>query len=259
MRKRSSRLRPPALGAAVLLALLLHSAPEYARAGGFACADLDTVLAAHVHGEVVDYGALRADPGPLRRFLARTRDAEPDGWPPEAQIAFWVNVYNARVLDGVIRRPGLGSVLDPGKVLGVPTLAFFREKRVTAGEERSLDDIEHGILRGRFSEPRIHFVLNCASRSCPPLPPRALRGDSLEAALRAATAGFLTDTARNRVPPSGPLELSHVFKWFRGDFEKSAGSVQGFLVRHWPGEPPPDLATRRIRWLDYDWSLNGHW
>jgi hypothetical protein len=187
--------------------------PALAFAERFSVADLDTVLDRHLRNGRVDYGALRSDPGPLRRFLARAESADPSHWPRDMQIAFWVNVYNARVLDEVIRRPGLESVLDVGKILGIPTLAFFRERRHSGGRSLSLSDIEHRILRERYDEPRIHFVLNCASVSCPPLPPRALTADSLEGQLRAATAEFLADTTRNLVPPGGPVELSQIFKW----------------------------------------------
>ncbi len=169
-----------------------------------------------------------------------------------------MNAYNARVLGGVIRRPGLESVLDVGKRLGIPTLGFFRERRLTAGEERSLDDIEHRILRARYGEPRVHFVLNCASVSCPVLPERALTGATLEADLESATRRFLADTTRNRIDPERGLWLSAIFKWYAEDFRKAAGGPQAFVERHWPGAGrfARDLPVRHLR---YDWSLNGSW
>ncbi|MGH7729965.1 MAG: DUF547 domain-containing protein [Candidatus Eiseniibacteriota bacterium] len=236
----------------------IPAAAGLARAGSFSHAALDTVLARVLRDGRVDYGALARDHADLDRYLAAVAAARPDDWPREEQIAFWVNAYNARVLDGVIRRPGLKSVLDVRRVLGVPTLGFFREERITGGARRTLDDIEHRILRARFPEPRLHFVLNCASVSCPLLPERALAAATLEADLEAATRRFLADSTRNRIDPGGRLRLSPIFKWYEGDFRQAAGSVVAFVARYLPGGAaiPPDT---RIDFLDYDWSLNGSW
>jgi hypothetical protein len=148
-------------------------------------------------------------------------------------------------------------VLDVGKVVGVPTLGFFRRRAVTGGAPRSLDDIEHRILRARFREPRLHFVLNCASTSCPVLPERALTAATLEADLERATRRFLADTTRNRIAPGAPLLVSSIFKWYGEDF-REGGGVAAFVARHGPG-PGTIAPDAPVRFLDYDWSLNGSW
>jgi hypothetical protein len=246
----------PAFACATLVALAVT--PSGGGAASVPVAPLDSVLIRFVREGRVDYRGLARDPGSLRRFLDSTREARPPGHPRAEQIAFWVNAYNARVLDGVIRRPGLASVLDPGKVAGVPTLGFFRERRRTAGRMLSLNDIEHEILRAGFREPRIHFVLNCASVSCPVFPERALTGATLEATLDAATRRFLADRTKNRLAADGRLELSSIFKWYEEDFRSAAGSVPAFVARYWPA-PGRVTATTTLRVLDYDWSLNGSW
>lgn len=259
------------LAAALLVALAAPPRPASAQSGAGAPADsiaatpvrfshaaLDSVLARFLRGGRVDYGGLSRDHGTIDRYLSALAAADPEGWPREEQIAFWVNAYNARVLDGVIRRPGLKSVLDVGKKIGIPTLGFFREKRPTAGGDRSLDDIEHRILRARFQEPRVHFVLNCASVSCPVLPARALTGARLESDLETATRSFLADTTRNRIEPTRGLWLSAIFKWYGDDFRAAAGSVQAFIERHRP-EAERFSPGLRVRFLPYDWSLNGSW
>lgn len=244
-----------ALGVSLMIAL---PRPSSAATSQFSYAALDTVLSSHLHEGRVDYGALASDRGPLERFLAATREAHPDGWPREEQIAFWANVYNARVLDGVIRRPGLKSVLDVGKTLGVPTLGFFRESGRSAGRELSLNDIEHEILRKGFHEPRVHFVLNCASESCPSLSARTLSGATLDSELNAAASAFLLDRTKNQIGPDSKLRLSSIFKWYREDFQQAAGSLQAFIQQHWK-ERGVIRADASVRFLDYDWSLNGHW
>lgn len=241
-------------GAAVLLGVVARPAS----AEPFSHAAFDTVLARVLREGRVDYGALAKDHADLDRYLAAVAAARPDPWPREEQIAFWVNAYNARVLDGVIRRPGLKSVLDVRKVLGIPTLGFFRERRATAGARRSLNDIEHRILRARYAEPRLHFVLNCASVSCPVLPERALTAATLEGDLESATRRFLADSTRNRVDPDGSVRLSQIFDWYADDFRAAAGSVSAFVRRHWPGPEPPEPERFRGH-LKYDWALNGSW
>lgn len=242
-----------------LVALALVAASRANAAGGeFSYAAFDTVLIRHLASERVDYGALARDRAPLERFLSSTRDARPAAWARNDQIAFWVNVYNARVLDGVVRRPGLKSVLDVGKVVGVPTLGFFREKFFVAGRELALNDIEHEILRKGFHEPRVHFVLNCASASCPSLPARALSGATLDSTLDAAASAFLADRSKNPVVSGSDLRLSSIFKWYRSDFESAAGSLAAFLQRH-ANRGDAVLDGALIHFADYDWSLNGHW
>jgi hypothetical protein len=240
-----------------MMLAFLPVAPAPAGSEVIAVASFDSVLAHHLRDGRVDYAALARSPGALERFLADAATAEPERFGREEQMAFWINVYNARVLEGVIRRPGLGSVLDPGKVLGVPTLAFFRERARTARKDRSLNDIEHGILRAQFADPRVHFVLNCASASCPELPPRAVTAADLDSVLEAARDRFLADSRHNRVA-GNTIELSSIFKWYAKDFEAEAGSVRAWVARHWRG--PETIATvGPVRYLPYDWSLNGSW
>ena len=244
------------LAAATLAAAAPSAPPAGATAGPFSHAALDTVLTRFVHGERVDYGGLSRDRGALDRYLAAVATADPGPWGRAEQIAFWIDAYDAGVLAGVLRHPGLTSVMAVGKGTRGPD--FFHERWRVAGRERSLDDIERGILRGRFREPRVHFVLNCASRSCPVLPPRAVTGAGLAARLEAATRAFLADTSRNRVEPGKGLWLSAIFDWYGDDFRAAAGSVPAFVARHWTGPQPiaPDL---KVRFLPYDWSLNGTW
>jgi uncharacterized protein DUF547 len=247
---------------AVALALaLVAPAPAAPRAPQrsaehFSHAALDTVLARFVHAGRVDYGGLLRDHATLDRYLAAIAIARPETWSLDEQIAFWVDAYDARVLDGVIRRPGLKSVLDTTAAPGLPP--FFAERRPTGGEPRSLDEIEKRILRPRFGEPRIHFVLNCASVSCPELPARALTGATLEADLEAATRRFLDDPSRNRIEPGRGMWLSAIFTWYADDFIAESGSVRAFIEAHRPGRGrlKPDLPAHE---LPYDWSLNGGW
>ncbi len=207
----------------------------------------------------MDYPGLARDRALLDRYLAHLASADTAGESRAEQLAFWINAYNAGTLAAVLDHGIPRSVQDVGKVAGIPTGAFFRSRFRVAGREISLDQIEHQVLRGRFREPRIHFAIVCASRSCPLLASRPYRADSLDSQLDAAARAFLLDPTRNRVPDAdGALRVSRIFRWFRGDFEAASGSLPAFLRRHLP----PERAARvpegaRIRFLPYDWSLNG--
>jgi len=105
----------------------------------------------------------------------------------------------------------------------------------------------------------VHFANVCASVSCPALRSEAYRGKDLSQQLDDQARRFLSDTSKNRLDPTGHgLQLSSIFEWFRGDFERDAGSLNGFVARF---APPPIAAVARtedttIEFLDYNWSLN---
>jgi hypothetical protein len=239
-----------------VLVALSTASPAAATAEVVSGEGLQRTLDRHLRDGRVDYGALARDRAELDAFIARAAEADPTTHPVPAQLAFWVNVYNARTLARVLDHPGLASVLDVGRFAGVPTLRFWRERRRSGRRQVSLDDIEHRILRREFREPRIHFVVNCASIGCPDLPARVLTADSLEAQLAAATRGFLADRSRNRVAPDGTLELSRILDWYGRDFGDDADRLV-FVRRHWTGPWPGP--SPRMRFLDYDWGLNGTW
>jgi Protein of unknown function, DUF547 len=122
------------------------------------------------------------------------------------------------------------------------------------GQELTLNDIENRIIRAHFDEPRIHFALNCASRSCPPLRAEAYTGAALDTQLGNQTKAFLGDPEQNRVE-GDHYRLSKLFDWYKGDFEKAAGSVQAFVRPYL--EHGKDLGERaKVKHFDYDWSLN---
>ena len=112
----------------------------------------------------------------------------------------------------------------------------------------SLDAVEHDILRKR-DEPRIHFAINCASRSCPKLANEPYRADRLEEQLERVTRDFIQSDANTLTADS--ISLSAIFKWFREDFE--ATGVLSFINRYSGVVINPDA---KIRYKPYDWSLN---
>jgi len=238
-----------------LVVLLLLLAAPLAWAAVPDPAPLDTVLARHLRDGRVDYAALARDRGPLDRYLAAAAVATPEQSSRDEQIAFWVNVYNAQVLAGVLRWPTIASVLDVGQTVEPGSPGFFQRYAHVAGRERTLDQIERVDLRALGAGPRLHFVLNCASLGCPDLPPRALRASTLDSTLIAATRAFLADRTRNRVAADGALELSKLFEWYAREFQRESGGVAGFAARHGLRARTATTSTP-VRILEYDWRLN---
>ncbi|MBI4177898.1 inorganic phosphate transporter [bacterium] len=182
---------------------------------------------------------------------------------PDA-IAHYLNLYNASMVKLVLDHHPVSSVKKIGGFGGPWKMKFIQ------AEDRliSLDDIEHGTLRKKYKEPRIHFALVCASTSCPPIRAEAYEGDRIDTQLADQERTFMTDPGRNlwRVEMSGvfskeerlALGLSSIFKWFGEDFGGEAGVVR--RVR--PFLDPAarallDQSRYDVDYLDYDWSLNG--
>jgi hypothetical protein len=257
-----------------LLAAMLSATTVAAGPSGFDHSAWSALLSRHVtplrdgQASEVDYAGFAADRPALRRYLAALSAVpgrEFDSWPRPARLAFLINAYNAFTIELILTRyPDLASIRDLGTVLQSPWKKRFVP---LLGQMRSLDDLEHGLIRapGAYDDPRIHFAVNCASVGCPALRTAAFTPDTLDAELDDATRHFLSDRTRNR-PDGGTLWLSSLFDWYRGDFERGwrgARSLPAFLLlyREALGLTPAaatDLAAGRItiRHADYDWRLN---
>lgn len=221
------------------------------------------LLGRHVSHGLVDYAALARDRAELDAYLGSLEAVERsdlEAWPRADQLAFWINAYNAYTVKLVLDHRPLRSIRSIGLLPGAAFSRKFIPLERAAGARLSLDDVENRILRERFREPRIHFAIVCASRSCPVLRAEAYRGRELDGQLDDAARAFVRDPARNRWDPATrTLRLSSIFKWFRGDFEAAAGTLPAFFAR-WVDGPTAEAIRGgevRIEFLDYDWSLNG--
>ena len=231
--------------------------------------DWDALLRRHVHGDRVDYDGFRREHATLRRYLGSLRERAPVRAADE--IAFWINAYNAATVDLIVReRTAREGRLRSIKDIPAP---WSRPRWRIAGADRTLDEIEHEILRKRFREPRIHFALVCASLSCPGLRPEAYRGGFLDAQLDSAARAFVRDPSRNRFEPSdGRVRISKIFDWYAKDFvgyatrdealERRYGPERGAMITYVAHYLDPPVAARlrssnaRLEFLPYDWTLN---
>ncbi|MBI2189860.1 MAG: DUF547 domain-containing protein [Acidobacteria bacterium] len=228
----------------------------------------DRVLQQHVTpAGLVDYRALKQQPGDLERYVATLEAHSPDNapamFPTDAhRLAYWINAYNALIVKRVVDHYPIASIRDLGSLFS----SVFGKTQIVGGKSLSYDDIEHGIIRPRFREPRIHFVLNCASRSCAPLRRHALTAETLDQTLQQAAVEFLNDPRHVRIhPDTGRIELSKYFDWFESDFAAgprgSGGraSVLDFIRPYLAPDRQQILAARRdwrVDFLAYDWGLN---
>ena len=223
-----------------------------------------SILGRYVRAGSVDYAGLaRAGRSELSAYLHSLESVrrEPfDSWTREQKLAFWINAYNAYTVELILDHYPLESIRSIGLLPG----AAFRARFIPLGELRggtlALNDIEHEILRREFREPRIHFAIVCASKSCPVLRSEAYRANDLDRQLDDAARAFLRDASRNRFDPAGrTLYLSAIFDWFREDFEANARSLPEFVARYADDATTAQIAAggAKVEFLDYDWSLNG--
>jgi hypothetical protein len=239
-----------------------------AQAVEFDHADWDALLKKHVvtirDGQVtqVDYDGMMRDRPQLKKYLSATSNVMHktfDSWAEEAQLAFLINAYNAWTVELILTGyPDIESIKDLGSFFKSPWKKAFIP---LLGKTRSLDDIEHGLIRGsdRYFEPRIHFAVNCASIGCPALRPEAYVAARLDDQLEEATRNFLSDRTRNRLE-GDTLYLSSIFKWYREDFEqgwRGATSLNNFLARYSQAlDLDKETSKLDIEFLDYNWKLN---
>ncbi len=220
------------------------------------------------HATAVAYHGMARDKTRLSAYLAglaQVQRSEFDRWPTAAQLAFLINAYNAGTVDLVLSGyPGISSIKDLGGLFSSPWKKRFLP---LLGKERTLDEIEHELIRGsgRFSDPRIHFAVNCASIGCPALRSEAYDSVRLDVQLEEQARRFLSDRSRNRLE-GGVLRISPIFKWYRGDFEqgwRGAQSLGAFLALYFDALGLTSKQAQALRegnlpieFRDYDWRLN---
>jgi hypothetical protein len=255
---------------ALMLAATLFSTGAHA-AFDQSHSKLTAVLKAHVvwinggSASQVDYAAIKDDPSLLMEYLsevAAVTEKQYRGFSKAEQLAFLINAYNAYTIEFILTEyPDIESIKDLGSLFSSP---WKKKLFPLLGAKRSLDEIEHGMIRkpGVFDDPRIHMAVNCASIGCPALRNEAYVADHLDAQLDDAVRRFLSDRSRNRADQKG-LWVSKIFDWYAEDFEKQAGSVQGWLAPYaalLSDDSQTQAAVRnkqlRLHYLDYDWALN---
>jgi hypothetical protein len=245
----------------------------------FSHADFNQVLQHFVDDQGrVDYAALKADSRDLERYYLQLTTYSPDSHPAffptdQSKLAYWINAYNAAVLKTVLRYYPIASV----EAIKPPFLLFFLPRKsgfflfqrvIFGGKTTSLYFLEHGVVRKRFADPRVHFALNCASRSCPRLPQSAFTAEELHEQLDYEARRFVAEKRNVNIDHhQSTVWLSSIFDWYADDFLQ-------WYRHHFPGEPAtllryialyasPEHAEElkqatsyTVRFVAYDWGLN---
>lgn len=235
-----------------------------AKAGELSFGDYQSILNDFVHNGRVNYAALRADTkatAKLRRFidqLAKNDLSKLES--KDDKTAFWINAYNALVMEGALRRFPV-ETLRPSRPKGAYDDSFYAAKSfVVAGEKVSLKDIEARLKKETF-DPRVHFALACGAISSAPLSKKVYTAAGIEDELDAATKEFLKQPGNFSFDKAASrLKLSQLFEWYKQEFEDDAG---GTVVEWTLDLLDPDVAKqvknvkpRDVSYLPFDWKLN---
>jgi len=203
----------------------------------------------------VDYKNLKNDPD-FNSLISRLDSAQLVSLKSrEEKLVFWINTYNILAAKMVTDHYPIKSIKDAGSIF---SRVWKKNAGYVAGKERTLDEIEHEILR-KMDEPRVHVAIVCASVSCPDLRLEAFNvnrlneqlDEQMQVFLKSSEKGMKIDNEKNRV------YLSSIFKWFEGDFE-SRGGVLKFIANY----VAPDVAKKltrsrmKIYYLEYNWGIN---
>lgn len=273
------------VAALALLAVLPGPAPSARTADAPRTFDhshswLASVLKARVRDGRVDYRGLRREPDLLLEYLRQVGsvpEATVRSWSRDEQLAFWLNAYNACALRIIMERYPirprlLASLRFPPDSIRQIHGVFDKLSLRVAGKGRSLDDIEHGLIRPEFKDARVHLALVCAAKGCPLLREEPYAGASLDRQLEDQARRFIQDPLKFRLLRGArEVRVSPIFKWYGEDFvpryaplgpehakDPVERAILGFARRYLDDTDRRfiDAGGYRLRWLDYDWSLN---
>ena len=231
--------------------------------------EFDRLTKTHVNAQgLVNYAALQKELPALESFINQLSTLSPDSHPQRfaddnEKLRYFLTAYNAWVLYVVTKAYPKKDTLW-GKLL-------FKDKPIKlGGQDSSLDKLEHGVIRKRFADPRVHFYLNCAARSCPPLPQGAIPEGKTDEWLTAAARKFINNPKYVSFDPTtNKLRISKIFDWFADDFlthlktkqNQPAPHIVQFLLLYAEGELKAALTNTplkeiKVSYFDYDRKLN---
>ena len=192
----------------------------------------------------VNYSAFKAEEGKLDEYLNILEDNPvSESWSRDKKLAYWINAYNAYTVKLILKNYPVKSITDlhAGKPWDVKWINLSDKKL-------SLNNIENDIIRPEFGEPRIHFAVNCAAKSCPPLLNKAWTSSNLESNFEKQSKEFINNPAYNSVSEN-EAKVSKIFEWYKKDF----GDLKAFINKYSDIKLAPKA---KIKFMEYDWTLN---
>jgi len=227
------------------------------------------VLSAHIirgtkagiAANLVDYAKLKGDPSLLREYLQTLCNADLMAMDDDHKMALLINSYNAVMLAMVVAYDIQGQVWDVSNIFGIKFATI-------GGMKVSLDDIEHGMIRGASgvgncndaslsarmnASGRLHAAVNCASISCPDLNNVPFLPGSIQEQLTEAAEKWMNDPARNPGQNMGVLTLSMIFRWYGCDMAIESGTQEAWVAQMTGWTIPSGTV---IMYEEYNWDLN---
>ena len=206
------------------------------------------LLKKYVNPEGVNYDEWAQSPTDLTQ-LKKVSEYYANHHPPTHQksaLAWHLNAYNALILQRILDKWPNRGPLDV-------SLLFFHKKKITiSGKRMSLLHLENKIIREKFDDPRIHFALNCASRSCPPLHNKPFEADNLEQTLQNLTLDFLNNNSLALKESDDEIRLSKIFEWYEEDFGGKDNLIT--YINQYREEKLP--LNKKVKFLPYNWQIN---
>lgn len=237
----------------LLLTVLLLTAPASAAEPDYRL--WQELLSRHYDpAKGMDYKGLKANKAALDRLRRQMAAVDVSSLSRPEQLAYWINLYNVSVVGVVVDNYPVESIRDVSTDPIVRLNVFKKPYVRVKGGTMSLDDIEHRKIREPFKDPRIHFAINCAAESCPPIRPEPYVGVRIDRQLDDQTRRFLDGSVRLE---GNVLHVTKIMDWFEDDFEQWGGGTVSFLKKHLS----PDKARRigakvELDYDDYSWKLN---
>lgn len=201
------------------------------------------ILSNHVSSSGnVDYAGIKQGKEKLDSYLQQLEKVDVNSLDKSERLAFWINAYNAYTIKKIIDNYPLKSItdLDGGKPWDVKWIKLNNQTL-------SLNNIENDIIRPTFNEPRIHFAVNCAARSCPPLLNKAWTAGNMESHFEKQTKKFINNPQYNVL--GAEPKVSKIFEWYAKDF----GDLRSFINKYADAEIADGVT---IGYKEYDWALN---
>lgn len=194
----------------------------------------------------VNYSGIKAEKAKLQTYLDVLSKGISSSAPRNEAMAFWINAYNAFTVKLIIDNYPVSSIkkLKGGK----PWDSKFIK---IGGQSYSLNQIEHEILRKKYFDPRLHFVLVCAAKSCPKLLNKAFTPANVFVEMDKQARYFINNTSKNKISASS-VQVSQLFNWYKGDFTKK-GSLIAYINKY---ANTKANTNAKVSYQTYDWALN---
>ncbi len=239
-------LFPTALFASFGFVLLVYLGPMPSNNAGIDHSQWDHLLQEHVSSSgKVDYAGFKKSKDKLDGYLEQLADHPPaSDWSRNEKMAYWINAYNAYTVKLIVDNYPVSSIRDlhEGNPWDVKWIDL-------GGKSYSLNNIEHDILRPRYKDARIHFAVNCAAKSCPPLLNKAWTAEKLDQYFNMQAEAFINSSNYNEIAPN-KIAISKIFEWYSSDFD----NIIEYLNKY---SNIKINSGAEVKYMEYDWTLNG--